>query len=190
MQNKPSMQEFVMQLLNEKLPANYTYHNNAHTLDVQAYAQDIAVHEGCNAEEQRLLNAAALWHDTGFIEKYAGHEEASCVLAAKYLPEFGYSNDEINSITAIIMATKLPQSATGKLEKIIADADLAYLGSADAAEKANLLFKEFQSLDSLLTEHQWNATQIAFLSSHRYFTAYCQQTKEAIKQAYLVTLKS
>ena len=71
-----------------------------------------------------LLKTAALWHDVGFINKNIGHEEEGCVFVKKYLPDYGYTNSEIEIICGLIMATKIPQSPNTKLEQIIADANM------------------------------------------------------------------
>ena len=80
MQSKLSMILFVSDLLKSKLPANYYYHNVEHTLYVLQKVNEIGIQENCNEKELELLSAAALWHDTGYINTYAGHEEESCVL--------------------------------------------------------------------------------------------------------------
>lgn len=190
MQSNNHMQAFVTDLLKSKLPSSYYYHDAAHTLYVQAKTIEIATHEDCTEKEVALLSTAALWHDTGFINIYNGHEEESCKLARKYLPEYGYSAPDIDIICGMIMATKLPQSPKNKLEEIIADADLEYLGTGDAATDAESLFKELQALNPALTREQWNQKQIAFIKHHRYFTAYCNKNMEPVKAAYLKKLLS
>lgn len=185
MQNDPAMKNFVIDLLKNKLPASYYYHNHAHTLYVTDKAIEIGLQENCSQNELALLSVAALWHDTGFINTYAGHEEESCAMAKIHLPGYGFYDEDINKITGMIMATKIPQSPKNKLEAIIADADLEYLGTDAAAEKANDLFKELKVLTPALTQAAWNQTQISFLQTHHYFTAYCLQNKEPFKMAYL-----
>jgi predicted metal-dependent HD superfamily phosphohydrolase len=184
MQNKTIMQEYVINILKNKLPANYYYHNYEHTLYVQEKAIEIGMHEGCTKKEIELLSAAALWHDAGYINTYYGHEEASCLLAKKHLPQFGFSDKDIAKIIGMIMATKILQTPKNKLEEILADADLEYLGTTDVAEKAHLLFKEMQSLSPTLNEAVWNKMQIAFLETHHYFTQYCKANKDPIRHAY------
>ena len=88
----------------------------------------------------------------------------------------------------MIMATKMPQSPNNKLEEIIADADLEYLGSVDVAEKATRLFRELQWLNPSLTAAQWKKTQISFLQNHRYFTRFCKDNREPLKHGYLCGL--
>ena len=182
--------DFVINLLKTKIAATYFYHNYVHTVYVTDKVVEIGKQENCTEEEIKLLATAALWHDTGYIHTYKGHEEESCLLVRQYLPGNGFTTADINKICGMIMATKIPQSPQNKLEEIIADADLEYLGTSNAAELANNLFKELKALNPLLTEADWNETQIQFLTAHRYFTGYCKANKEQLKQAYLQSLVS
>jgi len=188
MQSNASMTAFVVDLLKRNIPSFYYYHNFAHTLYVADKAIEIGKAEGCTEREIMLVNAAALWHDTGYIGTYAGHEEESARLAAQYLPSYGYSIGEIGKIHGMIMATSVPQSPKNKLEEIVADADLEYLGTSEAAHQADLFYKELNHLDPSLTKEQWDRKQIAFLQSHHYFTAYCKRHKESAKSDYLKSL--
>lgn len=179
------MKGFVIKMLKKKLPVSYCYHNCEHTLYVMEKVVEIAKQENCTAQEINLLSTAALWHDAGYIHTYYGHEEEGCTLAGQYLPGYGFSINEINKIAGMIMATKMPQTPKNKLEEIIADADLEYLGTMNAAEKADLLFEELHSLTPALTKAAWNKMQIAFLQLHHYYTPYCKKLKEPLKTAYL-----
>jgi uncharacterized protein len=188
MQSKQDMKKFVIGLLNSKLSKFYYYHNTAHTLYVLDKANEIGKQENCTAKEIHLLSTAALWHDAGFITIYNGHEEEGCKMAQQYLPAYGYSENDIDIILGMIMATKIPHSPKNKLEEIIVDADLEYLATAAAAIKAANLFKELHHINSSLTVEEWDITQIAFLQKHHYFTKYCKKHKEPKKLIYLNTL--
>lgn len=188
MQSKSNMQLYVEDLLSKNLPPTYFYHDLDHTLYVQQKALEIGKYENCTDKELELVSAGALWHDTGYIKMRTGHEKEGCLLARKHLPEFGFTIKEVDLICGMIMATKIPQSPKNKLEAIVADADLEYLGTSQAAYKAGLLFKEMKSLNPELTEADWNVEQINFLRHHQYFTNYCKEKKEDIKQDYLKSL--
>ncbi len=183
------MKTFVINMLKKKLPANYYYHNYKHTLYVIDKANEIGIHENCTSYELELLAVAALWHDTGYVNTYKGHEEESCKLAIQHLPDYGYEDVDIQKICGMIMATKILQTPKNKLEEILADADLEYLGTPAAAEIAYALFKELQSLNPLLTIEQYNTLQISFLHTHHYFTPYCIANKNKIRNAYLKKLE-
>lgn len=182
------MKNFVISLLKDNLPATYYYHNYKHTLYVIDKALEIGKSEGCTTEELELIQTAALWHDTGYIRTYKNHEEESCLLAREYLPGFGYSAEYIEKVCGMIMATKIPQLPKNKLEEILADADLEYLGSDCFITKADGLFREMQSLNNQLTIDKWNSMQVSFLEKHHYFTDFCKQHKESKKQQHLQQL--
>jgi uncharacterized protein len=179
------MRNFVIGLLRDNLPSNYLYHNPEHTLYVIEKALEIGKHEGCTNKELDFIGLAALWHDTGYIKTYQDHEEESCRLARHFLPEYGYSEEYINGICDMIMVTKIPQMPKNKLEEILADADLEYLGTADFSLKSDALFKELQFVRPSYTLSEWDQAQISFLGNHRYFTKYCQENKESVKREHL-----
>lgn len=184
----PSMQKLVFDILENKIPATYFYHNVAHTLSVITFAEEIGKFENCSPKELELLYAAALWHDTGYATTYEGHEEASCKMVKEFMPAFNYLNVDIDKIGGMIMATKIPQTPQNKLEAIIADADLAYLGEPQAPELANNLFRELKALNPMLTKEIWKETEIKFLKEHQFFTAYCKKHKQPGKLRYLKSL--
>jgi len=182
------MKDFVISLLKNNLPEYYFYHNYKHTLYVVEKAMEIGKHEGCTEADLELLTTAALWHDTGYIVTYSNHEEESCALARQYLRGFGYSPDLIDTVIGMIMATKIPQEPKNKLEEILADADLEYLGSDAFSIKAESLFREYQNIKPAMTEADWNKAQISFLQKHHYFTRFCKLNREPAKQLHLKEL--
>ncbi|MFT3935835.1 MAG: HD domain-containing protein [Chitinophagaceae bacterium] len=184
------MKTFVTDLLTKKLLPCYLYHNLEHTLYVLEQVKTIGEWESCNPKEIALLEAAALWHDTGFINTSTNHEKESCQLAIENLPAFGFSKEDITTICGMIMATKMPQSPHNKLEEIIADADLAYLGAPGVEEKATALCKELQCFNAGFTNQQWQKTQLSFLKAHQYFTSYGKEKLEPRKKDYLNSLLS
>jgi len=182
------MKDFVINLLKENLPESYFYHNHEHTLYVLEKAIEIGRHEECTEKELDLIETAALWHDTGYIITYGNHEAESCRMARHYLPDYGYSSKDIDIVCGMIMATKIPQEPKTRLEEIISDADLEYLGSDTFGTKAHELFRELQHINPSLTAEKWNQTQISFLSRHHYFTTYCRENKDPIKKVHLLKL--
>jgi predicted metal-dependent HD superfamily phosphohydrolase len=182
------MKDFVIGLLKSRIPSTFYYHQYKHSLYVMEKAAEIGESENCTEKELELLEVAALWHDTGYINIYQGHEEESCVLAREHLPGYGYSQDDIDKICGMIMATKIPQTPKTKLEEIIADADLEYLGTENASAMAYDLFKELEAINPQLTRETWNKTEIKFLTQHRYFTSFCRENRQQFKAKYLNSL--
>lgn len=105
MPNETQLKQFVIHLLQSRLPEYYYYHNYQHTLYVFDKVKEIGRQENCTPNEIDLLSTAALWHDAGFINIYTGHEEEGCKLVRQYVPEYGYTSNDIDIICGMIMAT-------------------------------------------------------------------------------------
>jgi len=160
----------ILGKLSDQLPVRLTYHNADHTMDVYFAAQFIGHHENIKAEEMKLLLTAALYHDSGFLVRDKGHEEESCLIAKNTLPAYNYRVEEIELICGMINATKVPQSPKNLLEKILADADLDYLGRDDFFTIGRQLFIENINSGIICDEHEWNKIQVLFIKNHNYFT--------------------
>lgn len=174
-----------MGILTRDLPSNLYYHGLHHTIDVLQSAELIAKHEHVTDEELLLLKIAVLYHDAGFTKVYKNHEEVGCEMVRRDLPKFGFNSAEIEQICGMIMATKIPQSPKNKLEYIIADADLEYLGTDDFWRIGNTLFEEIKLYLNVESERQWNIIQLNFLKSHQYHTNFCKQNREPLKAKHL-----
>ena len=173
--------------LSEKL----TYHNIYHTLDVLGQVQQIAKEEGIeDREEIFLLKTAALYHDTGFLLRYDANEEIGCQLAGKDLPGFGLNKKQIDRVCELIMATRVPQAPKNKLEEIICDADLDYLGQDDFELISDSLRQEFLEYGIIGSNEEWYSRQIKFLETHKYFTETSRKCRNPVKCQHLEKLKS
>ena len=179
----------ILLRLKEGLSPVLYYHGVHHTIDVMSALTQIANAEGVDEHDLALLQTAALLHDSGFLTTYTTHEEAGCSFSREILPGYGYTDEEITIICGMIMSTKIPQSPKTKLEEIICDADLDYLGRADFYPIANSLFRELQGRGTIDNENDWNKLQIKFLSAHSYFTQTSRRLREAEKQQRIEELK-
>ncbi|HWJ27821.1 MAG TPA: HD domain-containing protein [Flavisolibacter sp.] len=181
----------VQSKLKKGLPAYLTYHNLAHTEDVLQQAIILAHEEGIvSPDEIFLLKVSALYHDTGFLSEYNGHEEKSCEIAQTELPKYGLTEKQIDLVCGMIRATKIPQNPQNKLEEIICDADLDYLGRNDFYSIGDGLFKEFMHQGIVSNEYEWNKLQVGFLQKHVYFTNSCKKKREVLKQQHLEEVKN
>lgn len=188
MQSNGHMKDFVINMLRNNLSEFLYYHNYEHTLYVLEKVMEIGRYEKCTENELDLIASAALWHDTGYTKTYTNHEEESCLMARQYLPGYGYSDADIEKVCQMIMATKIPQLPKTKLEEILADADLEYMGTVSFETKADSLFREMKYINPALTLEKWNEVQISFLQKHHYFTRFCNENREPIKQIHLLKL--
>jgi uncharacterized protein len=146
----------------------------------------LCVSEKIGRHETLLVKTAALFHDSGFVSNvHSNHELASCVIAREALPDFGYSEKDLDVICGMILATKIPQSPVNILEEIICDADLDYLGRKDFEKIGNSLFEELKAYNILNDIKTWNKLQVSFLTNHQYFTRTNKGQREKIKRKHL-----
>jgi predicted metal-dependent HD superfamily phosphohydrolase len=116
------------------------------------------------------MKTAALFHDTGFVDTYIGHEERSCEIMISKLKNKDIDSAEITLMTGMIMATKIPQSPVTLQEMVLCDADLDYLGRDDFPVINKRLKDEWLAYGFIKNVKEWNELQVKFLSKHRYFT--------------------
>jgi uncharacterized protein len=178
---------YAVQRLERELPSVLTYHCLAHTLQgVVPAVERLAALEGVNGQNLPLLRTAAYYHDLGFVERSDGHEAISARLASEVLPRFGYNPAQIEVIRGIILATRYPFEPHTRLESIMVDADLDVLGRDDFWPRNHALRAERETLAGQpSTDEAWYGSQLAFMQTHRYFTASAQSLRQAHKQRHM-----
>ncbi len=184
-------EKFVKELFEQKLADKYKFHNIEHTEHVVKMAAEIGKAVNLSADELEMVILAAWFHDTGYSEKYIGHEEISARIAFEFLKLNNYPEAKILKVERIIMATRMPQLPENILEKVLCDADLAHLGK-------NKFFKFNKRLRNELRDEQiikrvrkndWLRHSITFLESHEFHTSYAQNLFGGKKKENINMLK-
>jgi class 3 adenylate cyclase len=176
------IQEIILDKLEMDLPGYLFYHNVKHTVDVVTEVELIGWAEGCSDEEILLLKTAGLFHDVGHVIAYDNHEFHGTQIAREMLPQFNYTNEQIDKICSLIMSTKLPPKPTNLLENIMCDADLDYLGRSDFIPVSNTLYEELKAQNKMGSLNDWNKIQVKFISGHQYFTKTARGLREVNKK--------
>lgn len=182
--------KFILNKQKKELPKHLSYHSVEHVKDVYDACKFIAKKEGVSGVDLKLLLTAALFHDSGFLLGQRDHEKHSCDIAKQYLPDYGYTDEQVKRICGMIMATKIPQKPNNLLEEILCDADLDYLGRDDFFTIGNKLFSELSMYGMLNSQEEWDALQVKFLEAHHYFTKTAIALRKAQKDAHLQQIKS
>lgn len=161
----------ALHLLHSRLPDAYTYHCAAHTEnDVIPAVMRLAQLAGVSEREEQQLHVAAAFHDLGYIESPQNHEAIGIYFLTVKLSELGFDSAEIDIITGMIEATRMPQSPRTELEALMADADLDSLGRDDFLQTSKALWQEQAALGNVTEWRGWLRGQLRFLQTHRYFT--------------------
>lgn len=180
----------IIKVLEKGLTDKLHYHSIGHTKDVVKAIERLALMEGVTDEGLFLLKSAATYHDAGFVEQYDKNEPIGARLAEEILPKYGYTEQHIQTIKELIFVTQIPHSPKNKLEEIICDADLDYLGRDDFHEIADRLRRELREHGKIDSDRKWDEIQVQFLTAHRYFTETAIRTRKEKKLKNLEEVKA
>lgn len=184
-------QHYALTRLERDLDPRLCYHNLIHTRDdVLPAVERLAALEHIDGIDLLLVRTAALFHDIGFTVGRSEHEQAGVAIMAGALPQFGYTVEQIAAIGAVIMATRLPQTPTTPLARLLADADLDLLGRPDFHQRNTELRKELAAFGDVYSDAAWYANQLAFVKRHRYWTAAARRLRNAQKTQNIVLLQT
>lgn len=180
----------IINRLKSSLPEELIYHDIKHTLNVEKSAIRIARLEGIKDTDLILLRTAVLFHDSGFILKPHNNEDVAVKIARVLLPQYGYSQDQINKVNKIICATKKHLEPETLLEKIMCDADHDYLGRPDYYAITKRLRLELETFGTVMSEEEWLIFQINYLrDEHTYYTNTSINIRNAGKYARVAELE-
>ncbi len=183
------LEDFILNKLEKGLPKNLYYHNVKHTIDVYTQVELIGRQEGLANKDLLVLRTAGLMHDMGHLIDYDEHEEMGVKLAKEILVKYKYSNQQIEQVCKLIMATKMPPEPKTLMEKIICDADLDYLGRSDFIPVSNTLFRELSERGKITDIKEWDMLQLKFIENHQYFTETARTLREVNKQNQLEKIR-
>jgi len=188
--NFSEAKEYIINRLVKELPKNLFYHAAHHTFDVVKQAKTIGKSEGISNEEMFILLTAAYFHDAGFLFKYQSNESEAVKLVREVLPEMDYTNEEIEEICKIILATDIKVQPITLLEKIMCDADHDYFGRKGYSQTADNLRKELEEYGEKFADKEWLEVQINFLEDkHQYYTETSKLNRIPNKNKIISALK-
>ena len=166
-------QAFASSVLATKLPTAIVFHTLENTKKVVKTAKKIGLKSELTELQLEMLLVAAWLHDIGYGYDSLNPVTESVKVAKTYLAEKNYPPEQIQVIIGCIAATKNPQSPKNILEKILCDADVAYLAAKSYQEKTELLRKETALLeDKEITPKEWLVRNLELLQTHQFFTTY------------------
>jgi predicted metal-dependent HD superfamily phosphohydrolase len=187
----PAAEQYVMHLFSEKIGKDLSYHSFEHTREVVLNSERIAGNYELSETDYTALILAAWFHDTGYsVAGRKVHEEESQRIATEFLKTQHASQELIDKVNGCILATRMPQSPSNLIERIICDADLFHLGTDAFAEKNRLLREEINNLsEEKVGKKEWRKLNMKFLSRHRYFTDYARELLDPVKQKHVAQLQ-
>ncbi|CAA9202659.1 hypothetical protein FLA105534_04195 [Flavobacterium bizetiae] len=184
-------EDFVSNLLKDKLSNLYSYHNFNHTLTVVNAVKELCKKEDVKGDEKEMLLVAAWFHDTGYIVGYENHEAESVKIATTFLKEKEQSDEFIATVSSLILATVKEYIPKTHLEKIIKDADFAHIMGAEYETTCELLRIELKNTwDLNFSNVEWAKENFNFLmNKHRFYTDYAIRKWQPLKEKNLLLVQ-
>ncbi|OMQ11973.1 Pycsar system effector family protein [[Flexibacter] sp. ATCC 35103] len=184
-------EDFVSNLLKDKLSNLYSYHNFNHTFTVVNAVKELCKKEDVNSDEKEMLLVAAWFHDTGYIDGYENHEQESVKIATAFLKDKGQSDKFIATVSSLILATVKEYIPKTHLEKIIKDADFAHLVGTEYETTCELLRIELKNTWNLdFSNAEWAKENLNFLmNKHRFYTDYALKKWQPLKEKNLLLVQ-
>lgn len=182
-------QEYVFNLLTDKLPNTFIYHNYTHTQRVLKSTKELIENSEVTKEESTILELTALLHDIGYTVSSENHEAESVKLAETFFKEKDVEESIIKAVSNCIMATKFDEEPTGKLEEIIRDADASHFGKKYFDEASEFLRKELELRGiKNYSPAEWRAENIKVLTEHNFYTEHALKNWQPRKEKNLSKL--
>ncbi len=174
--------EYILNRLTKELDKNLHYHDIKHTFNVYRAVMYYIQKEEVSSHQAILLRTAALYHDAGFLFSYDNNEKEAIRLVREILPQYNYSQEDIDTICNLILKTNLDLKPETKLQQILCDADLDYLGTANYFNRAEKLKSEWEKRGKMMSREAWDQLQLDFLEKHKYYTKTAIKFKKPIKE--------
>ncbi len=184
------MRQNILHLLKCSLPDTLTYHTIDRTIKIDRIVKEFAKLEALPIREMLLLRTAALYHDTGYIVDYKDNEQYAIMLAKKILPDYGYSEEDINQVCQLIWATARRETPKNLLEELICDANSDYFGRKDYHLIATRLRHELELHQNIImTDKEWIDYQLHYLQyEHRYYSDLAKNLRDKGKNLRIAEL--
>ncbi|MCB9081258.1 MAG: HD domain-containing protein [Lewinellaceae bacterium] len=186
----PAAHQFVADFYHEHVDDRFLFHNFQHALDVLEATRRLSTGVPVGHQEAELLELTALFHDTGYDQGAAGHEDRSKNYARAFLEQQQYPEELIQTVERLIEATKVDHEPQDLLEMLIRDADYSHLGTELYWDRCSRVRQELlMTRKNFMPEEDWVQFELEFITNHQYHTEVARQLYYAGKQKNIKQLR-
>ena len=183
------LEDRVLNGIYKELPESLHFHKMEYARKVYDQSFLLCRSEEIEQEDRLLVRTAALMLFTGLTQEYHNFENRSSVISREILPEFSYSESQIDQICNLIMATKIPFEPTNRLEKILIDARMDFIGRPDYTSQIKLLYQEIKQAGVKINGQQFKKQQLELLFGFDFYTVAARRLREVSGSDQMTTLE-
>lgn len=181
----------VAEVMGKELSPDYSFHNMTHTLEVVKNTAAIAEGMQLNFDDTHTVLMAAWFHDLGYIQGGASHEQRGAEMAAGFLRAKHVEEPQVEAVMRCIMATRFPQNPEDLPSQVLCDADLLHLAGKGYKDKLNALRQEWEFFDQqVYSDEVMVRMNIEFLNSHQFHTTWCRENFDKGKKKNIRKMES
>jgi len=172
------LEEKVFDDILKNLPESLHFHRPEYARKVYNQSFLLCRSEEIEEEDRLLVRTAALMLFTGLTQDYHNFENRSSVICREILPDFSYSDRQTDQICNLILATKTPFSPNNRLEKILIDSRMEFIGRPDYTTQIKLLYQELKEVGSKINGQQFKNQQLELLFEFQFYTVAAKRLRE------------
>jgi adenylate cyclase len=161
-----------------ELPESLHFHRLEYAKKVYMQSFLLCRSEEIEQEDRLLVRTAALLLYTGLTQAYQNFENRSTVICREILPDFAYSETQIEQICKLILAAKMPFSPSNRLETILIDARMEFIGRPDYTDQMKLLYREMKEAGAKINGQQFKKQQFELLYNFEFNTLAARRLRE------------
>lgn len=175
---------YVENLFKDKLSSVYFYHNFIHTTFTVNNAEEILQNSEVTEDEKEKILLALWFHDVGYTECSDCHEEKGVEIMVNFLRNEGFSQNYIDEVSKLILATKIEYKPQNLSEEIVKDADCSHFASPYYNDISDNLRKEWDITKvKTFSNEEWNEANLDLLKNkHIFYTEYAKENWDPLKK--------
>jgi adenylate cyclase len=183
------IEDLVIKMFDDSAPPNLYFNNSAMVKNICNQVDLLAGAENIPDEEYINLKLAAIFLLTGYISDYEMPMEAAMRLVEKTLPQYGFNNENTETVSGIIRKCHMGKTETHS-DKILHDARYDYLGRVDYRKLTDKLFRERSEHGIILTGEEWFDYRKIQLTEHDFLTKTARLLRNVTKEDQIAGLSS
>ncbi|MCF8227141.1 MAG: adenylate/guanylate cyclase domain-containing protein [Bacteroidales bacterium] len=184
------LQEMVFEKIYGEKELNLHFHKKEFILKMVNQAELLGRSENIQEEDLLIVQTAAMLLFSGITENYNNFENQSVIYARELLPEYNYTEKQVERVCNLILSTKTPNEPQNILEKILIDSKMEFLGRADYITQVKLLYLELKNVNKDFSREKLIKQQKQLLHDFSFHTMAAQRLREVNAEDQLVNLST
>jgi adenylate cyclase len=163
------VEEMILKTFDDEAPPNLYFHNSLMVRNISNQVELLSGAENLPEEDYINLKLASVFLLTGYISDYEKPMEASIRMVKEILPQYGYTQENVESAGNLI-SNSFAERYDTLSDFILHDARYDYLGRVDYLKLTDKLLRESAEYGMQMDREAWVKSQLQLLEHHEFLT--------------------